>query len=143
MWKHKHKLRKNKSTSNYKPSGLRTNRIKKEVIGPSYTPQSLNQGVYEIRCLKNNKVYIGSTTNFVRRCTQHFNRLQEGTHSNYFLQHDYNLYGKEHFEFRRLAVTGQDWSRNKLYRVEQSYLNCTPNKYNILKDAKAHLKHNK
>lgn len=62
-------------------------------------------GIYEIRCLKNNKVYIGSTSlSFKKRMWQHSWKLRVGKHKNKYLQNSYNKYGADAFKFKIIEV---------------------------------------
>ena len=54
---------------------------------------------YEIKNIKNGKVYIGCSTAHPRRWRQHKLHLRKGTHANKHLQEDYNTFGLEAFEF--------------------------------------------
>lgn len=56
-------------------------------------------GIYSIRCLINNKRYIGSCSNFKNRKNIHFGLLKNNVHSNKLLLEDYNKYGKINFVF--------------------------------------------
>jgi group I intron endonuclease len=56
-------------------------------------------GIYKITCIKNNKVYIGQTDCFVRRCSQHLKNFKDKKHACKELQEDINLYGLENFKF--------------------------------------------
>lgn len=57
-------------------------------------------GVYAIRNTINGKVYIGSTTKtFKTRWQEHRNQLRGNRHYNSYLQHAWNKYGEENFEF--------------------------------------------
>ncbi len=57
-------------------------------------------GIYLIRCIPNDKVYIGSTTaSFEHRWRHHISVLAKNQHDNYYLQNDYNKFGWEQFEF--------------------------------------------
>ena len=73
-------------------------------------------GVYRITCLFNNKHYIGSSDNVMRRLKTHERELKEGSHNNRRLQNDYNKYGAEFFEFRVVFV---DISKEKLTAYEK------------------------
>ena len=57
------------------------------------------KGVYRIKCLCDNKSYIGSTTvTFYERLNHHINQLKNNKHKNSHLQNAYNLYGEDCFE---------------------------------------------
>jgi GIY-YIG catalytic domain len=47
-------------------------------------------GVYEILCLKTNRVYIGQSRAIINRAAAHFHDLRAGRHSNNALQDDWN-----------------------------------------------------
>ena len=64
----------------------------------------MTAGVYQIRNLINNKIYIGSTVNLNRRKCNHYSDLRRNCHSNCNLQVDYTLYGKENFVFEELLT---------------------------------------
>ena len=53
--------------------------------------------VYTIYNNYTDKYYIGSTSNFSRRRTDHFTSLRNNRHSNSNLQKDFNKYGEAHF----------------------------------------------
>lgn len=63
--------------------------------------QNNNSGIYCIRCLINNKRYIGSTTHLRNRKAKHLNKLKNGN-ANDLIQFDYNLHGVENFVFEIL-----------------------------------------
>jgi group I intron endonuclease len=72
-------------------------------------PRDLNKlnskGVYAIVNTKNNKVYIGSTSkSFSKRFKEHYDRLNNKTHENSYLQRSWNKYQK-YFVFRILLET--------------------------------------
>jgi group I intron endonuclease len=56
-------------------------------------------GIYAIKNIINNKMYIGSAVNLKNRRRQHFHNLKIGKHHNRHLQSSYNKYGKENFIF--------------------------------------------
>lgn len=58
--------------------------------------------VYSILCTRNNKIYIGRTTNPHTRFLDHKSALFTGKHKNKHLQCDFNKYGIEAFEFKIL-----------------------------------------
>ncbi len=61
-------------------------------------------GIYYIRNIQNNKRYIGQTIDFDRRKHEHFKNLRNNTHVNDYLQHSFNKYGEQNFEFKRLLT---------------------------------------
>lgn len=63
-------------------------------------PYKKVSGIYEIRNLKNNKVYVGSATNLKNRLTTHKRLLLTNNHFNTHLQSSFNKNGIEFFEFK-------------------------------------------
>lgn len=61
--------------------------------------------IYEILCIKNNKRYIGQTSNFKARVKNHKRELRENRHGNKYLQADYNKYGLSYFKFNILEYS--------------------------------------
>lgn len=59
-------------------------------------------GIYQIRNLINNKVYIGQSVNVMPRRNKHFFSLRHRNHTNPHLQAAFNKYGKENFIFEIL-----------------------------------------
>ena len=58
-----------------------------------------SSGIYVIRNLINNKVYVGSTKNFYNRKATHFKLLRENKHWNVKLQRSFNFHGEGNFKF--------------------------------------------
>lgn len=65
-------------------------------------------GVYIIRCLKNNKAYVGQSKNIRRRISEHRIDLRGGKHRNSFLQEDFNIYGESNFTAEVVAANHLD-----------------------------------
>ena len=61
-------------------------------------------GIYKIKNLINNKVYIGSSTSILVRFSAHKNTLRKNEHFNKHLQSAYNIYGLENFSFDILEI---------------------------------------
>lgn len=92
------------------------------------------RGVYQIKNLMTNKIYIGSTTtSFIYRWRQHQSKLKMGKHENAHLQSSYIKYGDSSFEYTILYV---GTSLEDIRIKEQEFINaldsCNPNKgYNL------------
>jgi hypothetical protein len=71
-------------------------------------------GVYKIVCTKNNKIYYGQTSCFIRRCFQHLEFLEENKHSCLELQKDVGQYGLDAFLFEVVHIENQLSKRLKL-----------------------------
>jgi len=56
-------------------------------------------GIYKIRNLVNNKVYIGQSKNLKERKKQHFSALRGNKHWNKILQYSWNKHSEENFRF--------------------------------------------
>lgn len=65
-------------------------------------------GVYQLRCIPTNLVYVGSSSNMYKRRLYHLRDLRTGTHKVARLQSDYNVYGLDAFEFTVLELTDID-----------------------------------
>lgn len=87
----------------------------------------LKSGIYQIRNLLTNKIYIGSAKNLKRRNNFHFWELRNNRHKNGHLQNAFNKYGEENFVFEILAHCPIEY----LIKLEQWFLDNTENKYNI------------
>lgn len=62
-------------------------------------------GIYQIRNIVNEKVYIGQTKQpFFKRFLHHVWKLREGKHDNKHLQNAFNLYTEEAFVFEMLEI---------------------------------------
>lgn len=77
-----------------------------------------NTGIYIIVNVQTSKLYIGSSKNIIRRRKEHFQKLKNNTHSNYYLQQSYNKYGKESFKFFFIEEVSED----KLFERETFHI---------------------
>ena len=75
-------------------------------------------GVYCIRNIENNKVYIGQSIDIKRRWRKHKSELNRNVHNNKHLQSAWNKYGKDAFEFNVLIECTED----KLDSYETEYI---------------------
>jgi group I intron endonuclease len=74
-------------------------------------------GVYLIRNLVNGKLYVGSASkSFKLRWQNHLKLLQNGNHQSEKLQSDYDIYGKDSFEFEIALTCGP---KNCLFYEQQ------------------------
>ena len=76
-------------------------------------------GIYCIRNIENNKMYIGSTHNFSERKYRDFHYLEIGKHHSIVLQRAYDKYGKESFVFEILKECSDE---ENLLKTEQYFL---------------------
>lgn len=89
-------------------------------------------GIYQIKCTKNGTAYIGSTVDIYERYSHHRWSLRKGIHHNKQIQKDYNEYGDDCFIFELIEEVSD---KDKLSSIEQYYMDCISNKYNILPNA--------
>ena len=76
-------------------------------------------GIYTIKCLSNEKIYVGSAIDLNGRKAQHFYRLRNNKHDNSYLQNAYNKYGEENFLFEIIEVVDKV---ENLILFEQKYI---------------------
>lgn len=87
-------------------------------------------GIYQIRNILDNSIYIGSTIDLVKRRDRHFSELSLGKHYNGHLQRAYNKYGKENFIFEILIICPKEL----LSWYEQQFVDQWKPEYNQRKD---------
>jgi len=61
-------------------------------------------GIYYIKNLKNNKVYIGASTDIRQRINGHLYDLRKGIHGNSYLQEDWDKYCFHDFKFEIIEI---------------------------------------
>lgn len=88
-------------------------------------------GIYQIKNIKNNFIYIGKSNNIYRRWNDHKRNLKLNKHKCILLQNDYVTYEIDSFEFSILEVT------DNIHERELDYI------YSISKDAKLYNNYNK
>lgn len=91
-------------------------------------------GIYQIRNIINNKVYIGKSKSLKIRLNIHLSSLKNNKHHSFHLQKSVNKYGIENFEYSILEYCNE----HELLEKEECYINyynsTNRNKgYNILK----------
>lgn len=92
-------------------------------------------GVYQIRNIIDNKVYIGSSYDIASRWTEHQRDLRKNEHKNLHLQNAYNKYGVQNFVYEMLEIIDSGNTEEQFSR-EQYWINskgaCNKEKgYNI------------
>jgi group I intron endonuclease len=103
-------------------------------------------GIYQIICIVNNKLYVGSALNLCMRKSQHFSSLKKGKGVNRKLQNAFNKYGMESFVFSVI----EECEPSKLIEREQHYFDTLlkakeegdffeKNSYNIRRICKSNL----
>lgn len=78
-------------------------------------------GIYGIRNIVNNKIYIGSSNDIKRRFRKHRTELNKRKHSNKHLEASYHKYGKDKFDFVILEICERkDLIKKECFYIEQS-----------------------
>lgn len=78
--------------------------------------------IYCIKQLTTNKIYIGLTTDYVRRKNEHLYELRHNMHCNKHLQHAWNKYGECDFSFEILQeIPG---NQEQLKQAEIAMIEC-------------------
>jgi group I intron endonuclease len=86
---------------------------------PQEIPQS--PGVYQIRCKRTGKIYVGSAVNFRERWRVQYRDLCDGVHHNPHLQSAWDRYGETSFEFAVLECV----TLPELLAAEQRWIERT------------------
>jgi group I intron endonuclease len=78
-------------------------------------------GVYQIRNIITNQIYIGGTLDLQERYINHGSELKHNKHHSIHLQNSFNKYGGKNFVFEILEECDSDW--NIIINKENYYLN--------------------
>ena len=88
-------------------------------------PNQFSSGVYTIQNVVSGATYVGSARRFKRRFSQHRTALRGGYHQNSHLQHAWNKYGEQAFEFKVLLIClpehMQDYEQRCLDSLSPAY----------------------
>ena len=79
-------------------------------------------GIYQIKCIKTNRAYLGSTGNIIKRLKQHYKQLKAKTHPNQEMQQDFNQVKEPGFVVEFIKLVSPYYDRKQLYVDEQNYL---------------------
>ena len=71
----------------------------KKELKEAYRQMKFRMGVFQIRNLVNNKVYIDSSVNLDAIWNRHKMQLSNGMHPNTALQNDWNQFGPDNFVY--------------------------------------------
>lgn len=85
-----------------------------------YGISNSNSGIYMIKNVINDKVYVGSVKKLVSRLSNHRHLLNNNKHHSVHLQHSWNKYGEDVFIFGVIEVVEDI---NKLIEFEQKFIN--------------------
>ena len=78
-------------------------------------------GIYEIRCIPKNRVYIGESENLLARLGKHAASLAQNQHDCKDLQQDWNQFGLQGHSFR-IIRHGPSWNTVKRRRAEEAII---------------------
>lgn len=92
-------------------------------------------GIYCIRNIVNDKVYVGSSLQVRRRLHQHASHLKRGVHANTILQHSWVKHGMDVFTFDVLEYCAADVMLEREQHFIDTLRTVAPNGYNIRKEA--------
>ena len=84
--------------------------------------QNLPAATYLIMNTINGKVYIGQSTVYPKRWTQHKRDLRKNIHTNKHLQRDWNEYGEDAFVFEVIEELPPDTSSELLLEKEREQI---------------------
>ena len=92
-------------------------------------------GIYFIECVKNKKMYVGSTNNFIIRLECHRSELRGGYHGNDFLQRAWKKYGEESFI---IGILERVENIDDLLNREQYYIDKIKPEFNLCSEVRRH-----
>lgn len=78
-------------------------------------------GIYGIRNIANNKIYIGLSSDIYKRWKTHLNNLNKGKHINDHLQSAWNEYGENSFDFFIIEKISSN-NKNKMKTRERYWI---------------------
>jgi hypothetical protein len=88
-------------------------------------------GIYIIRNLKENKVYIGESYAIENRWMSHRSALKKNSRVNKSLKEDWDKLGEENFEFQILTNMSGSSKMDRLFEEERTIRKCEKEGYEI------------
>lgn len=98
--------------------------------------------VYRITNIRNGRIYIGSTSQFEIRKSEHFGQLRNNKHVNWKLQYDFKIYGHDAFVME-IIKDGFESRQLMLLCEYEMILKLPKGSYNIDKNCPVEGIHNK
>ena len=95
---------------------------KKKELKKSYQQSHRPMGVFQIRNVVNEKIFISSSLNLPGIFNRYRLNLKNGTHPNKFLQTEWNEFGSEKFAFEVLDELTPGAEMDRDYREELTFL---------------------
>ena len=89
----------------------------------------MNIGIYKIENTISNNMYIGQSSNLIRRFKEHQKKLDKNIHANRHLQRAWNKHGKNNFIFKTLIYC----EKQELTYYEQALVDQQQPAYNVCK----------
>lgn len=84
-----------------------------------FDDQRSSMGIYQIRCLVDGKVYVGSAISFNKRWSAHKSLLKRNKHTSHLLQRAWNEYGYKNFIWEILEYV---YNSDVLLMLEDEYI---------------------
>src|SRR5215212_11018882 len=94
----------------------------KKELKNEYKQTHTPMGVYQIRNLANDKVFVGTALNLPGILNSNKIQLKSGTHHNKKLQADWNEFGGDNFVFEALDELGASQGSDVDYKAELAFL---------------------
>jgi group I intron endonuclease len=88
-----------------------------------------NCGIYKIKNIINDEIYIGASTDLISRENHHLSSLNKNTNRHPLLQRAFNRYGKGNFIFKTILYC----EKEELSYYEQKLVDEWKPKYNVCK----------
>lgn len=100
---------------------------RKKELKQQFKEIKIEAGIFQIKNIKNDKVFIGSTRNFKTLNGTKFS-LENGSYSNKMLQKEWSEYGKDAFEIEILEILKAKDDpyyneKEELEKLEEKWLN--------------------